>query len=135
MRFFIVYRHSGADLIRARIALELLQAELQALGHSSYCTLIDGAELACGGSSQAVLELGVRELCASDALLLYVESSQASLGMYIEVGVAIARRMPVYLLRQEQAQAPYLGELAAASAQFDGQESLAPALKQLLAAV
>lgn len=133
MRIFIAYRHSGADLDAAGRALALIKQRLAKQGHPSYCTLLDGGPELCSSDSMQVLELGMRELRASDALLLYVDSSALSAGMYIEVGIALASRIPVYLLQHAGIDQPYLRGLSAAMHPFTDAASLSEAVDRLMA--
>lgn len=131
MRVFIAYRHTGADLVAARKALEIIRGQLQARGIGSYCTLLDGGEALSSLSSIQVLELGIQGLAQRDGLLLYVDSEALSPGMYIEVGYALAKALPVYLLIKEGLEQPYLSALAVKTCKFTGNEDLARSIKTL----
>jgi len=129
MKVFIAYRYTGEDPTVLRKTMEDICNTITAAGHSNSCSINNEALFREKQFTvKQIMEHALRELDQCDALLAFVNSSDKSEGLLIEVGYALAQGKPVILAKRKDAHAHSLAGVATQVIEFENLEDL---LKQL----
>lgn len=115
MRAFVSYRHSGADARETKELLEKVRAVLSGQSVEAANILFDvrKGDFHTRIMPQAkFMQLAFDMIEGSDFVLALQSSEQRSEGMLIEVGYALAKRVPVVVARKVEVKDTYLPTLA-----------------------
>ncbi|HEY2004229.1 MAG TPA: nucleoside 2-deoxyribosyltransferase [Candidatus Saccharimonadia bacterium] len=115
MRVFVSYRHTGAEAKTIRPLLETVKRALEDKGveiHNTFFDVRQGdfvqSELGPAGFMHEAFGMMER----SDFLLVLQNSEERSEGMLMEVGYALAKKMPVLVAVQDEVKNTYLPDMA-----------------------
>jgi nucleoside 2-deoxyribosyltransferase len=113
MKVFISYRYTGEDLIELKGVIDSICSSLKDAGHDSFCSFDKNTFFAENNFSyKQILEYALKELDASDCVLVLVKSPEKSEGMLLEVGYALAKGKKIILAIREGITATFLPEIA-----------------------
>lgn len=109
MRFYIAYRYTGEDPAILRDELADIENVIKASGHDVFCSISrEKYFLENKFTPRQVIDYSLNELQQSDVLLAYIKSPEKSEGMILEIGFAIAKQKPVYVLIKEGIKTGYI---------------------------
>ena len=99
MRFYIAYRYTGEDPIVLNEELSKIESIIKANGHDVFCSISREKYFADNKfTPRQIVDFSLKELEQSDVLLAYIKSPEKSEGMILEIGFAIAKKTPIYVL-------------------------------------
>ena len=113
MRLFISYRFTGEDPHKLKTILGSIQKALESTGHSNYCSFDWQGHFEKNSFSNAkILEHSLKQLDDADTILVFINSSEKSEGMLLEVGYALGKKKKIYLLIREGVKTNFVREIA-----------------------
>lgn len=132
MNFFCSYPYSGEDLGKTDARMRVIVDTINNTGNHAYCDRFDGSvhKLIDNNDVLGIFKQDFSTIVKQDALLAFVTSPKISIGLIMEVGVAISANMPVYLFEHQSASgSTYLPKLATASYVYKNDNELFEILK------
>jgi len=97
-RIFISYKFTGEDKEKLKNTILQLYDSLDKAGHKYYSTILDSDQFASKKwSGKQIMEKAFKEMDASDAVLFFVNGTEISQGMLVELGYALAKRKKIIL--------------------------------------
>lgn len=113
MRFYIAYRYTGENPATLRSELSVIESAIKASGHDVFCSISrEKYFLDNKFTARQIIDYSLKELEQSDVLLAYIKSPEKSEGMILEIGFAIAKQKPVYVLIKEGIKTGYIESAA-----------------------
>lgn len=114
MRYFISYKHNGAEPKRLKTLQYAIRDALESKGHAFYSTYFLKQDFADNNMNDdsIILRHALKQIVDYDALLAVVDSAEWSTGMMIEFGYCVAIDKPIILFIKEDITAPYSFALA-----------------------
>lgn len=135
MKVFVSYKFSGVDLNEVTNLLTSAQDALEAAGHDPYMILFDKsleeARASNALSSPDFFFYGLKQLAASDIVLVLLVSEERSEGMLMEVGYALARGTPVVVAQKEDVKNTYLPQVGTTTFTWANYQDLAKKIKEI----
>lgn len=134
MKLFCAYAFTGEDITKLTELMQLVVDALNSSGHDSYCNRFDDAieKMQTNNDVKGIFNNAFERIAASDALVAIVASPRISVGQTMEIGVAISRKIPVFLFEHSSASgASYLHKLADAYYAWDSLEDLKKVLSKI----
>mgnify|MGYP003584544620 CR=1 FL=1 len=133
MRYFISYRHNGADPARLHDLQHAIKNTLDAKGDTFYSTYFRQQEYANKQlkDDASVLRHALHRIVDYDTVLAVVDSAELSTGMLIEFGYCVAIEKPILLFIQKDITAPYSFALANKTIQYTDLNDLQNKLRLL----
>jgi nucleoside 2-deoxyribosyltransferase len=109
VKVYVAYRFSGGDKAEVKKLLTTVRDALRERGIRMLCPFFDIPDSErTGKTPRDFMEAGFRMLDAADAALILQASEERSEGMLMEVGYALARRVPVIVATQVSVRETYL---------------------------
>lgn len=131
MKVFISYKHTGEDLERLKDNLDKVCSSIKEQKHEVFCIMLDNEEILKGDFDlKKTFKNSFENIDDSDIFLMFVNSSDLSTGMFIELGYAFAKGKRVILLINKNVQS-YLRELIDEIIEFEDLEKLNEVLRTL----
>lgn len=127
MKLFCSYAFSGEDLTEVDIRMRMIVDALQSTGHEAYCDRFSASILKKVDEND-VLGTFLEDfeiLKQHEGLVAFITSPLKSVGMIMEIGVAISNNIPVYIYEHTSAVgSSYIPKLAKASFVYEDDNEL-----------
>lgn len=132
MKAFVAFRFTGEDPKILEPLLTTVRDALKKAGVDSYCTFFeeDVFKDKQQGPRQ-IMEHAFSTIDGSDFLFVIQTSDNKSEGMLMEVGYAVAKRIPVVVVSHKDVGYTYVPDMASRSFQFSSNEGLAAKIATL----
>ncbi len=134
MKIFCAYAFTGESLDIVTTRMRLVVDALQLSGHQAYCNLFDAAidALQEKDDTVGIFKAAFSNIEQSEAMVAIVTSPSRSIGQIMEIGVAMSRGKPVYLLEHVSAAgSSYLPKLVQGHYGWETEYDLVQALSKL----
>jgi nucleoside 2-deoxyribosyltransferase len=132
MRIFLSFRYTGETYESLVHFFRPVCTALETQGHEVFCSLWrEESYKQRGLGVQEMLQDAFSELSKSDVLLAVVRTNERSEGMLMEVGYALANKIPVYVLTA-QGTKTFISDVAEKSLPYSDQVNLLHTLTALL---
>lgn len=132
MSIFISYRHTGEDPKRLALLLPPIANTLKSNNKEYTCTYFDVNEVSSAEDQAAVLRNALSRIDTSEAVLVVLDSSTKSEGMLVEVGYAIAKNVPIYMLKNSAVKETYMDKVADKSFEYTTLDELPRLVEKLV---
>ncbi|MCB9809004.1 nucleoside 2-deoxyribosyltransferase [Candidatus Nomurabacteria bacterium] len=125
MHFFISYKFTGEPYEELVHNIGIIENSLKNNGHSVYSSLEDEEWFQKNKpTNKEILDHTIQKMDESDVVLVFLNSSEKSEGVLIEIGYAIARNKKIILLIKKGVEANYLKDIANAVIEFSSIQEL-----------
>lgn len=134
MRCVISYKYSGADKKRLNQLLSSVANALEELGQEYFCLEFVREEVIAEAgeySEHIMLKRALAEIDTCDYLLVVYDQQEKSAGMLMEIGYAIAKNKPVYMLINNNVAPGYVQDMADAIASYNCVEDIKSSVDRL----
>ncbi|HEY5695526.1 MAG TPA: nucleoside 2-deoxyribosyltransferase [Candidatus Saccharimonadales bacterium] len=105
MKLFCSYAYTGEDIAVVKKRTRLVVDTLTAHGHEVYCPLFDEvlAPFQEANDVKVIFQRAFEAIEQQEALVVIVSSERRSAGQLMEIGAALSRHKPVYLMQHKTA--------------------------------
>lgn len=132
MKAFISYRFTGEDPRELNDTLGKMRSVLIEGGHQVFCSFWSEEFFKHNNfTNKQILEYTLEELKKSDAVLVFIKSSEKSEGMLIEVEYALASQKRIILAVKNGVKTTFLHQIANEVIEFESVDDLCVKLKEL----
>ena len=134
MKIFCAYAFTGEDLDVVTNRMKLIVDTLDNNGHKAYCNRFDPIvdEMQAKDDIQAIFRRAFEIIDQHEAVVAIITSPNKSVGQIMEIGVALSKNMPIYLLEHSTAKgSTYLPRLATKTYEWTTEADLPNVLKEI----
>lgn len=125
MHFFISYKFTGEPYEELVHNIGIIENSLKNNGYSVYSSLEDEEWFQKNKpTNKDILDHTIQKMNESDVVLVFLNSSEKSEGMLIEIGYAIARNKKIILLIKKGVETNYLRDIANTVIEFSNTQEL-----------
>lgn len=125
MKYFISYRHTGAEGPELDALQHTSKDAFDTRGDEFYSTYFDQETFNKSGMSAAqIMHHAFKLIDSMDALFVVVNSEHKSEGMLIEVGYCLAKNKKIIVAKDKAVQGLYFPTLATEMFEYDGLQDL-----------
>jgi len=113
IKSFISYRHKGENPAKLLKLLTAVREGLSEAGVSAYCTFFDEdafQEKAFG--ARDIMDHAFKKINTVDVLFVILTSDEKSEGMLMEIGYALAKKIPIVVAAKNTVKVSYVPEMA-----------------------
>lgn len=131
-KIFISYRFTGEDTEKLKKIMSQIHNAINDAGHDHYSTIFDSAQFDNEKwSGKQIMEKAFREIDKSDLIIFFVNSSDISQGMLVELGYSLAKNKKMILTIQKQIKDSIFRRQIEEVIEFEDIEDLKNKLKKL----
>lgn len=125
MKYFISYRHTGAEGPRLDALQQTIKEALDARGDEFYSTYYHQEEFNDDNMTWSEILLKVLSIIDdADALFVLVDSKDISEGMLVEIGYSIGKRQKVIIAKNSEVRGLRFPDLADKTFEYDSLQVL-----------
>lgn len=132
MRIMVSYKCTGEPIDKLDCLLSTVCSTLCSIGEDPYCMhLAKASGLMSQKIPSEMMKIAFAKINESDALLVIQASESRSEGMLMEVGYAIANKMPILVATHSSVSLTYLPSLADVSIIYDDIDHLRTQIEKI----
>lgn len=132
MKIYVGYRYTGADKEALKKFLTKISSILENAGHTTYMYFRDGGNWE-GKEGKIPLGKVIREsfeqIAQADAALFLLQSNDFSEGMLLDIGCAISRDKPIYIVKKHGCILPKTESFATKIIEYSDENDLLASLE------
>lgn len=133
MKYFISYRHNGAESTRLKLLQQAIRDAFTETQHTFYSTYVHKQYFDSNRLSYTdILLHALHEINGYDRLLVILDSDEKSEGMLIEVGYCLAKSIPIIVVKNRRVKSHQFPAIADQVVQYDGLTDLRKNIHSLL---
>lgn len=129
---FISYRHKGEDPDKLLKLLTAVRDGLSESGISAYCTFFDeDAFQEKDFGARDIMDHAFKKINTVDVLFVILTSDEKSEGMLMEIGYALAKKIPIVVAAKNTVKVSYVPEMSTYSIVWSDIDELARKIGEL----
>ena len=111
-KYFIAYRHTGADENRLAELLPAVKNALENAGHEIYCTYFMNDDFVGANlTNRQIMDQAFAQIENIGQVIIILDTNDKSEGMLMEIGYCYAKKIPTTLLTNDRVTGTYVTEM------------------------